>query len=216
MARWPSPGRCKRRLAAGLGPGPAAAVLAARIQARLLGHTLAVARAARALLGFELVLAVDGLGAGARRRWGRQLGAGPLTPRGQGPGGLGLRMQRQWQQAFGAGAEQVVLIGTDLPELAVADLVAAFGALDAGPLVLGPASDGGYWLIGLNRPGFQRAGPALMAGQPWGTDLVLNRCLEAARRRGLRAHLLRDQADLDRRPDLAPWLEAHSPTRLLP
>ena len=216
MARWPSPGRCKRRLAAGLGPGPDAAVRAAQIQARLLGHTLAVARAARAQLGLELVLAVDGLGARARRRWGQHLALGQPAPQGQGPGGLGLRMQRQWQRAFGAGAAQVVLIGTDLPDLAVADLVAAFGALDAGPLVLGPALDGGYWLIGLNRSGFHQAGPALTAGQPWGTDRVLNSCLEAARQRGLSAHLLRHQADLDRRADLAPWLEAHSPTRWLP
>jgi glycosyltransferase A (GT-A) superfamily protein (DUF2064 family) len=47
-------------------------------------------------------------------------------------------MQRQWQQAFGAGAEQVVLIGTDLPDLAVADLVAAFGPSMPGPWCWGP------------------------------------------------------------------------------
>ena len=210
LARWPAPGRCKRRLAAGL--GPSGAVLAARIQARLLGHTLAVARAASSELGFELVLAVDGLGPAARRRWGQQLGVAHLGD--QGPGGLGVRMQRQWQRAFGAGAEQVVLIGTDLPDLAGADLAAAFGALEAGPLVLGPALDGGYWLIGLQRRGFQQAGAALMAGQPWGTDLVLAGCLAAARKRGLEASLLRHQADLDRRADLAPWLECPAPARL--
>jgi len=207
LARWPAPGRCKRRLAAGL--GPTGAVLAARIQTRLLGHTLAVARAAGAELGFERVLAVDGLGPGARRRWGQQLGVAHLCD--QGPGGLGLRMQRQWQRAFGAGAEQVVLIGTDLPDLAGADLAAAFGALDAGPLVLGPALDGGYWLIGLNRGGFHQAGAALMAGQPWGTAAVLEGCLQAARQRGLAAQLLRCQSDLDRRVDLAPWLDCPSP-----
>ena len=203
LARWPSPGRCKRRLATGLGPG--GTVLAARIQTRLLRHTVAVARAASPELGFDLVLAVDGLGPGARRRWGQQLGVAHLGD--QGPGTLGLRMQRQWQRAFGAGAEQVVLVGTDLPDLAGADLAAAFRALDAGPLVLGPALDGGYWLIGLNRGGFHQAGAALMAGQPWGTAAVLEGCLQAARQRGLAAQLLRCQGDLDRRADLAPWLE---------
>ncbi len=206
LARWPAPGRCKRRLAAGLGPH--GAPLAARIQARLLAHTLAVARSAQARLGFALVLAVDGLGAGARRRWGQQLGG--VQVRDQGPGSLGLRMQRQWQRAFGAGAQQVVLIGTDLPGLAGSDLVAAFGALDTGPLVLGPAGDGGYWLIGLQRRGFDQAGAALMAGQPWGTDRVLQGCLAAARGRGLAASLLRAQADLDRCTDLSPWLECPS------
>lgn len=211
LARWPSPGRCKRRLAAGL--GPEGTVLAARIQARLLRHTLAVARAASPELGYELVLAVDGLGPGGRRRWGQQLGVAHLGD--QGPGGLGVRMQRQWQRAFGAGAQQVVLIGTDLPDLAGADLAAAFGALETGPLVLGPALDGGYWLIGLQRRGFHRAGAALMAGQPWGTDQVLQACLAAASQRGLAATLLRTQGDLDRRADLAPWLECPSPARLL-
>jgi glycosyltransferase A (GT-A) superfamily protein (DUF2064 family) len=155
------------------------------------------------------VLAVDGLGPGARRRWGQQLGVDHLCD--QGPGGLGVRMQRQWQRAFGAGAEQVVLIGTDLPYLAAADLASAFGALGAGPLVLGPAQDGGYWLIGLNRSGFGRAGAALMEGQPWGTAAVLECCLRAASRRGLAAQLLRCQSDLDRRADLAPWLDCASP-----
>ena len=206
MARWPSPGRCKRRLAAGL--GSAGPVLAARIQARLLGHTLAVAKAARQQQGFELVLAVDGLGPGARRRWGQQLGLAHLCA--QGSGSLGLRMQRQWQRAFRAGAEQVVLIGTDLPDLAAADLAAAFGALASGPLVLGPARDGGYWLIGLNRPGFDQAGAALMVGQPWGTERVLDGCLQAASQRGLSACLLRSQADLARRADLAPRLAGPS------
>jgi tripartite-type tricarboxylate transporter receptor subunit TctC len=60
LARWPSPGRCKRRLAAGLGPG--GTVLAARIQTRLLRHTVAVARAASPELGFDLVLAVSETG----------------------------------------------------------------------------------------------------------------------------------------------------------
>ena len=209
LARWPSPGRCKRRLAAGLGCG--GTVLAARIQARLLRHTLAVAQAASSELGFGLVLAVDGLGPGARRRWGQQLGVDHLCD--QGPGGLGVRMQRQWQRAFGAGADQVVLIGTDLPDLAGADLAAAFRGLDGGPLVLGPAQDGGYWLIGLNRPGFARAGAALMVGQPWGTAAVFEGCLRAAGQRGLAAQLLRCQSDLDRRADLAPWLDCASPAR---
>ena len=209
LARWPSPGRCKRRLAAGLGAD--GAVLAAGIQARLLQHTLAVARGTRHQQAVDLVLAVDGLGPGARRRWGQQLGVAHLCA--QGGGSLGLRMQRQWQRAFGAGAEQVVLVGTDLPDLAGTDLVAAFRALDTGPLVLGPALDGGYWLIGLNRSGFDLAGAALVAGQPWGTAAVLEGCLQAAKQRGLAAQLLRCQSDLDRRADLAPWLDCASPAR---
>ncbi|MGL6133956.1 MAG: TIGR04282 family arsenosugar biosynthesis glycosyltransferase, partial [Prochlorococcaceae cyanobacterium] len=63
MARWPAPGRCKSRLAAGIGRRRAAAV-----QEGLCLHTCAVARQARRRLAFDLVLAVQGLGPRARRR----------------------------------------------------------------------------------------------------------------------------------------------------
>ena len=90
LARWPAPGRCKRRLASSLG-----AEAAARVQARLTGHTLAVARQLARQLGIELVLAVDGLAPRAARRLGDQLGVGRIVL--QGGGGLGVRMQRQFR-----------------------------------------------------------------------------------------------------------------------
>ena len=199
LARWPAPGRCKRRLAASCGSASAAAA----VQHALTLHTLAAARAGAAAAGAELWLAVDGLGERARRRWGAQLG-GPICI-GQGGGSLGTRLQRQWRRAFGAGAAQVVLIGSDLPRLEAADLTAAFEALERRPLVLGPALDGGYWLIGLNRNGFARAGAQLVAGMPWGGPQVLASTLSAASGCGLELELLRRQGDLDQRSDLAPW-----------
>ncbi len=193
MARWPAPGRCKRRLAASIGATPAA-----RIQARLTGHTLAVARGLPAGLGVEVVLAVDGLAPSAARRWGRGLGIDRCLL--QGPGGLGLRMQRQFQRAAAEGAPAVVLIGSDLPALETGDLVAAFGALHSQPAVLGPARDGGYWLIGLRRPN-----PTLMGGIAWGTPRVLEQTLAAMAQAGLEPALLAWRGDLDRDGDLRPW-----------
>jgi rSAM/selenodomain-associated transferase 1 len=193
MARWPAPGRCKRRLASGLG-----APRAGRIQQLLTHHTLAAARQAARGLGAELVLAISGLGPGGSRRWAAALGCDQGVI--QGAGGLGLRLQRQLQRGFRAGARQVVLIGSDLPQLEPADLEAAFAALEHQPLVLGPASDGGYWLIGLNRPC-----PPLLCGVPWGSDGVLA-CTEAlAAAQGLAWRRLRHQADLDRAADLERW-----------
>ena len=189
LARWPAPGRCKRRLASSLG-----AEAAARIQARLTGHTLAVARQ----LGIELVLAVDGLAPRAARRLGDQLGVGRIVL--QGRGGLGVRMQRQFQRAATERARRVVLIGSDLPQLERADLASAFAALDHQEAVLGPACDGGYWLIGLRRPE-----PALMEGIAWGSEQVLEQTLAALARRGLEPALLPWRRDLDRGEDLGPW-----------
>lgn len=193
MARWPAPGRCKRRLAQELG-----AARAAQIQARLTVHTLAAARDARQGHGLELVLAVEGLGGLAASRWGQALGADRTVL--QGRGALGLRMQRQFQRAAREGASKVVLIGSDLPELEASDLSAAFTSLGHRQGVLGPALDGGYWLIGLRRPE-----PELLAGIAWGSEQVLEQTLAAMARRGLEPELLTRRGDLDWARDLLPW-----------
>ena len=204
LARWPAPGRCKQRLAASCG----SSALAATMQKRLSWHTLHTAAAAAARCRAELLLAAAGLGPRALRRWGRQLQPRPTPLRlmSQQGGNLGCRMQRQLQRAFARGCAQVVLIGSDLPCLERSDLEQAFALLDEHPLVLGPADDGGYWLIGLTRQGFERCGAALMSGIPWGSDQVLQLTLERAAARELPAALLRQQSDLDRRSALEPWL----------
>ena len=206
LARWPAAGRCKRRLAADLGSSQRAAAL----QGLLTQHTLRAAALASQACGAELVLAADGLGPRGLRRWGQRLmQAEPgirLLLRPQGGGGLGCRMQRQLRQGFARGREQLVLIGSDLPGLEARDLEQAFQALERQPLVLGPATDGGYWLIGLNRAGFRRAGAGLMAGIAWGSDQVLTQTLRRAEALQLPPALLREQSDLDRRTALEPWL----------
>ncbi|NDG74338.1 MAG: glycosyltransferase [Synechococcaceae bacterium WB8_1B_136] len=198
MARWPAPGRCKRRLAAGCGQAAAA-----RLQRRLTIHTLTVARRGAEQAAARLVLAADGLGPRALERWAAALGAPEAVA--QGRGNLGTRMQRQLRRGFRAGAEAVVLIGTDLPGLEAADLAEAFHLLENQPLVLGPAADGGYWLIGLNRRGMALAGYRLMAGMPWGTATVLQRTCAAAAAAGLQPAWLAQRQDLDRPEDLRPW-----------
>jgi uncharacterized protein len=193
MARWPVAGRCKSRLAGELGAARAAA-----IQRQLTGHTLATARQARRRLPFELVLAGAGCGPRALGRWGAALGCDRVEA--QGRGNLGVRLQRQVVRAARQGQPHLVMIGSDLPELASADLEAAFAALEHHPLVLGPAHDGGYWLIGL-----RRSQPALFSGIGWGSDAVLQQTTAAATRLGLVPHRLAWRSDLDRPSDLVRW-----------
>ncbi len=193
MARWPAPGRCKSRLAAELGP-----VRAAAIQGRLTAHTLAVARQARGRLPFELVLAGSGLGGRALHRWAAGQGCDRVVS--QGRGGLGLRLQRVVGGALRRGARQLLVIGSDLPDLGSPDLQQAFAALEQHELVLGPAEDGGYWLIGL-----RRSWPELFCGIGWGGDGVLHQTERAAAGVGLAVHRLARHADLDRPGDLARW-----------
>ena len=205
LARWPAPGRCKQRLAASCGSSR----LAAAMQRRLSWHTLHTAAAAAQRCGAELLLSASGLGPRALRRWGDQLQhslAVPLHWTLQRGGNLGCRMHRQLQQGFAQGFEQVVLIGSDLPDLHSADLEQAFALLEQHDLVLGPAADGGYWLIGITRQGLQRSGAALFSGIPWSSDQVLSLSLQRAAQRGLTLALLRQQSDLDGRSALEPWL----------
>ena len=170
---------------------------AAAVQRRLQAHALAVVQQSCPQLGCDAWLALGGAG---RRAGGRLLGPTGVALVNQGAGDLGLRMQRQLARAFALGYGQVVLLGTDLPQLSCSDLQQAFTALDAGPAVLGPASDGGYWLLGLTRPL-----PALLCGIAWGSDQVLQQTRLRAEALSLPITLLRQQADLDRPADLTPW-----------
>jgi rSAM/selenodomain-associated transferase 1 len=113
-------------------------------------------------------------------------------------GDLGQRMRALMQYLFDQGASRVVLIGSDLPALPSRCLAAAFARLEAEPddLVLGPATDGGYYLIGASRlpPVFDRS--------EWGSSRVLMQTCAAARRTGLRVHLLEPVGDVDALDDL--------------
>ena len=108
------------------------------------------------------------------------------------------------RRALREGAPAVVLVGSDLPELATTDLQRCLILLREHPLVLGPAYDGGYWLIGLAAPW-----PALFAGGhqaiAWGSDRVLQQTLTVAAALGLQPILLPLRGDLDHAIDLARW-----------
>jgi rSAM/selenodomain-associated transferase 1 len=112
---------------------------------------------------------------------------------------LGQRMARVFEDSFRLGMESVVVVGSDLPDLPSRLLQEALDALD-GPedrLVLGPAADGGYYLIGLNRPQ-----PALFERIEWSTDRVLAQTREAAKALGLEVLFLDEWTDVDDASDL--------------
>src|SRR5262249_44785829 len=67
----------------------------------------------------------------------------------QGDGDLGQRLQSAFQRVFQRGAKRVVIIGSDCPSIRAEDIREAWHALQMHDVVLGPATDGGYWLIGL-------------------------------------------------------------------
>ena len=123
---------------------------------------------------------------------------------------LGDRLQLATKSAFEAGAQRVVVIGTDCPSLTSSDLRTAFEQLEAHDIVIGPAQDGGYYLIGLNA---ERA--PLFADIDWSTSQVLEQTLQKTRKLGLRVHQLRMLPDVDYPEDLLP-LRRGADCHLLP
>ena len=125
--------------------------------------------------------------------------AGPalrLVP--QGGGDLGARMLRALQCLLKLTPEGAVLVGSDIPLLTVDHVREAAQTLQAsGGVALGPADDGGYYLIGM-----REARADLFEGIAWGTESVLTDTLRAAERAGVEARLVRSAYDIDRIDDL--------------
>ena len=113
-------------------------------------------------------------------------------------GNLGERMRGTFASLLEQGARAVVVIGSDLPAMTPAIIAAAFQALDRDPgaLVLGPAADGGYYLIGATRV------PPVFDGIEWGTPAVLAQTKAAAAIAGLRVALVDALTDVDTSGDL--------------
>ena len=186
LTRAPSAGG-KTRLFAALGRPPDPALLTA-----LLLDTIDGARAT----GRSCVVAVDppeACDAVAR-----------LVPEGvrvrPQPGGpLGDRMRDVMTALLAEGAPAVVLVGSDLPDLRGDLIEAALAHLndDPGSLVLGPAADGGYYLIAATRV------PPVFDGIAWGGPDVLAQTVAAARRAGQAVHLLDELRDVDAPEELA-------------
>ena len=109
---------------------------------------------------------------------------------------LGERMANAFARSFELGMDKVVLIGTDCPTLQSNHLNEAFEALTHSDLVLGPATDGGYYLIGMNR----RA-DYLFEVITWSTSQVLSETLNVASQHGLTTTLLHELDDIDTQED---------------
>jgi rSAM/selenodomain-associated transferase 1 len=178
----PVPGQVKTRLAPLLGAEAAAALYAA-----LVDHALAALRGPWRRMLFAAP-------ADAVSRLAQRL-AEPVLP--QAEGDLGERMTAAFDAAFASGAERAVIVGTDCLSLSAIDVEDAFESLAAHDVVLAPALDGGYVMLGLRAPR-----PALFAGVEWSTPRVMSQTLERVARAGLTFARLPRHGDLDTLDDL--------------
>ncbi|MFA7346351.1 MAG: TIGR04282 family arsenosugar biosynthesis glycosyltransferase [Desulfurivibrionaceae bacterium] len=188
FTRYPEPGRTKTRLIPALGAEGAAA-----LQQRMSEAIVSQMAQFAGQYPVRLEIRYAGGNQQAVETWL----AGDIPCLDQGEGDLGDRLRRTFVQAFAQGSHQVVVIGADCPRLTPALFARAFGALASRDLVLGPAMDGGYYLIGLTQPA-----PGLFTDIPWGSGEVLAATLKQARGLNLSTHLLEPLADVDRPEDL--------------
>lgn len=184
LARRPLMGQGKRRLAADVG-----ALAAHRFQCVSLGRLLR--------------------GLGSNPQWRLWLAITPDEPLlfpgvehviGQGEGDLGARMTRLSARLAPG---PLVFIGSDTPEVACADIEAAFGALEQGDAVLGPALDGGYWLIGFTQAQRQYLPFSRVR---WSTPHA--RADTLANLAGKRVEMLRELEDVDDGASYRRWRQA--------
>ncbi len=181
FARYPEAGKAKTRLIPALGDEGAALVYR-----RLLERTVTAAR--QSGLAFEL--RVTGAAPALFRQW---LGD-DIEAVEQGGGDLGERLTRA--------AAPGMVIGSDAPGLTPALLRSAAGALENAPAVIGPARDGGYYLLGFNAPV-----PFAFSDMEWSTPAVFEETMRRLESHGITPAILPTLADIDTIDDLAEWPE---------
>lgn len=186
MIKYPEPGRVKTRLAKDIGYSRAAEI--SRQVAELL-----ISNTKPSGLGYERIVLYD-----PPERlpdFEQWLHGDPLMP--QHGDNVGERMDNAIRDLLARGAEKVVLTGADIPALDAAIITEAFTALDHADIVIGPAADGGYYLIGMKEPHGE-----IFRSIPWSTERVLETTTRRIRASVLRCSELITLSDIDRFEDL--------------
>jgi rSAM/selenodomain-associated transferase 1 len=207
LTRYPVPGRTKTRLIQLLG-----AQGAADLQRKMTEHTLVQVERLRQKRPVRVEVRYDGCELSRIENW---LDAEAVLCRQQGPGDLGDRMHRAFSDAFNAGMERIIIVGSDCPALSPLIMEQALDFLKRYDVVIGPAVDGGYYLIGLRSPARSRNGNSILSllfgDILWGTEHVLDRTLFCAEEGGLSVTLLEPLDDVDRPEDLCHFHSHSSP-----
>ena len=198
FVKYPEPGKVKTRLAATLG-----AEMAADIYRRLVAAVVAGLPE-----GDDLIVVFDPPEKRAQvAEWLHSLLAGrrvDFIP--QAAGDLGGRLEQAFAEAFARGFEKVAVIGSDCIELSPETFSETWRALETHDAVLGPSTDGGYYLLAL-----RQSCAALFRGIAWSTDAVRAQTLAQAQAAGMAVHELAALPDIDTEVD---WRRAAEKLRV--
>ncbi|NJK38480.1 MAG: glycosyltransferase [Oscillatoriales cyanobacterium RM1_1_9] len=191
FTRYPEPGKTKTRLIPALG-----AEGATQVHRQMAAKIVATAGQLAQFHSVIVEVCYTGGNLEAMEVW---LGK-DLTYVQQGFGSLGDRLTLAFKNAFDQGDSGVIAVGTDCPDLTTEILLEAFRLLKQREVVIGPAEDGGYYLIGL-----QRFVPEVFQGIFWGTEQVFWQTAAICQQLNLNVALLPKLSDVDRPEDLAIW-----------
>lgn len=183
MVRNPQLGKVKSRLAASVGPDEAL-----KIYKWLLAHTLAVTKDLEAdkFIFYDQFIDPEDLWPNSIYKKMMQQGEG-----------LGVRMKNAFNVVFGLGYDQVILIGSDCFEISSEDITLGFESLKTFDFTIGPAIDGGYYLLGM-----RFYCPAIFEEKKWSTESVMEDTLIQVRTLGHSCQILRELRDVDEVGDL--------------
>lgn len=189
--RYPQPGQVKSRLATAIG-AQSAATIYDKLVRRTLGVVSDLKRLDPDVEIFVYFTPVD------RRSQMEQHYPGPWRFIPQQGTHLGHKMATAFDLVWSRGFQQIVIIGSDIADIESDDIQEAFAALAEGYTVLNPASDGGFYLLGLSRPC-----PAVFEPETWGTQEIFARTEHLLQKGGLTVRCLRQRHDIDRPEDLS-------------
>jgi uncharacterized protein len=189
FAKTPKPGKVKTRLLAAV-----SAEVAAALHKACIADTL---RLVRKMRGCDVIVFAAGGTGYFRELVKKQKGGARVRVLPQRGADLGARMESAFRKCFAMGYREVVVIGTDTPWMGAQQVRKAFAELKVNDVVIGPAEDGGYYLLGM-----RRFAPGIFRGIPWSTERVLELTLKVIVKGKLRGKLLRRDFDLDRPEDL--------------
>ncbi|BCO07718.1 hypothetical protein GF1_00940 [Desulfolithobacter dissulfuricans] len=194
FTRYPRPGEVKTRLIPALGPEGAT-----DLHRTLTERMMTSGRILASLRPVDLHIFYTGADISLMQQW---LGS-EATYHVQEGATLGERMAHALETMIEAGGSRILLVGSDCPFLDPDLLATALDRLRHKDAVLGPAVDGGYYLIGIHRGVKVHALRHLFENIPWGSSRVFARTMERIREAGLSCSLLPRHRDIDRPDDLA-------------
>ncbi len=190
FTRYPVPGNAKTRLINDIGPAGAADVHR-KLTEKIIAEIIDIKK--KRVPHYEICYT-----GGSLKQMKNWLGNG-FSYTEQDQGDLGARMYSAIKKSLHNGSSKVVLIGTDIPEPVSEFIDQTFSALDENDIVLGPATDGGYWLIGMKRP------CNIFDGVSWGKETVLCQTVDMAKQHGCSVYQLPPVNDIDTVDDLLRW-----------